>query len=45
MEISPRAVFGTPYDQTFLMQWHFCLLIAKDFWQKPDTLVRCSQEF
>ena len=27
------------------MRWYFCLLIAEDFWQKPDALVRCSQEF
>ena len=30
-------------QDTWQLQWHFWLLIAKDFWQKPDTLVRCSQ--
>ena len=45
MEIwSARAIFGAPHDKAFLMQWHFCLLIAEDFWQKPDALVLCSQE-
>jgi len=27
------------------MQRHSCLLIAEDFWQKPDALIQCSQEF
>ena len=45
MELSPHAIFGILYDQTVLMQWHFCLLITEDFWQKPDAFVRRCQEF
>jgi hypothetical protein len=35
----------TSPDMCGLMQWHFWLLIAEDFRQKPDALFLRSQEF
>jgi len=32
------AILGALYDQTYLMQGHFCSPKAKDLWQ-PDALI------